>query len=32
MILIAHRGNMNKTNEYENGQKYCEEASHRDLY
>ena len=26
MILIAHRGNMNGPNEYENGQKYCEEA------
>ena len=26
MILIAHRGNMIGPNEYENGQKYCEEA------
>ena len=26
MILIAHRGNINGSGEYENGQKYCQEA------
>jgi len=26
MILIAHRGNINGPGEYENGQKYCQEA------
>ena len=26
MILIAHRGNIKGSGEYENGQKYCQEA------